>query len=71
MPDRAGSNDGLTPKGFRARPSLSRLTVEYDPFIKSQLAPRNKLGPCVVQFWSRSVLQFRVNVTTSAERAVL
>ena len=75
MSDRAGSNNGLTPKGFLARPSLSRLTVKYDPFIKSQLASRNhasrnKLGPCVVQCWPGSILQSRVNVTTSAERAV-
>ena len=34
------------------------LTVEYDPFIKSQLASAQSLGRCMVQTWSRNPRNF-------------
>ena len=42
-------------------------TVEYNPFINSQLAPRN-CGPCVVQIWSRNTPIFGPNDTRVAHR---
>ena len=34
--------------------------VDYDPFIKSQLASaQSTLGPCVVQIWSRYPMELR------------
>ena len=44
-------------------------TVDYEPFIKSQLAStESALKPCVVQIWSHDHLKFRGNETFAVHR---